>query len=220
MAVQHLAGRVPWDKTPADGFLRTAPGQVVPTERLRTLRHGGQRLGVVQRLVPARLLRRKPAPQPDRSGQQFRSKRAEPGAPEAGDPRRFIPVQRRFLFALQALWSRQGRNGKRPIPHRVPLRQGRELIALTGQFLQQVHHLDGGESGLGALVARLTTCAVDCLLHRFTGQDAEDYRHSTVQSSTDRMVLGFRGQMSEMELDTSIHRMQAGRVNKAQRGEF
>lgn len=39
-------------------------------------------------------------------------------------------------------------------------------------------------------------------------------------SSTDRMVLGFRGQMSEMELDTSIHRMQAGRLNKAQRGEF
>ena len=39
-------------------------------------------------------------------------------------------------------------------------------------------------------------------------------------NSTDRMVLGFRGQMSEMELDTSIHRMQAGRTNKAQRGEF
>ena len=38
--------------------------------------------------------------------------------------------------------------------------------------------------------------------------------------ATDRMVLGFRGQMSEMELDTSIHRMMAGRMNKAQRGEF
>jgi hypothetical protein len=39
-------------------------------------------------------------------------------------------------------------------------------------------------------------------------------------SATDRMILGFRGQMSEMEMETSIHRMVAGRLNKAQRGEF
>jgi DNA invertase Pin-like site-specific DNA recombinase len=39
-------------------------------------------------------------------------------------------------------------------------------------------------------------------------------------NATDRMVLGLRGQMSELELDTSIHRMMAGRMNKAQRGEF
>ena len=39
-------------------------------------------------------------------------------------------------------------------------------------------------------------------------------------SMTDRMLLGFRGQMSEMELDTSIHRMVAGRWNKARRGEY
>jgi len=38
-------------------------------------------------------------------------------------------------------------------------------------------------------------------------------------SSTDRMVLGIRGQMSEIELDTSIHRMVEGRWNKARRGE-
>jgi DNA invertase Pin-like site-specific DNA recombinase len=38
-------------------------------------------------------------------------------------------------------------------------------------------------------------------------------------SSTDRMVLGIRGQMSEIELDTSIHRMIEGRWNKARRGE-
>jgi DNA invertase Pin-like site-specific DNA recombinase len=37
---------------------------------------------------------------------------------------------------------------------------------------------------------------------------------------TDRMVLNFRGQMSEMELETSIHRMVEGRLNKAKRGEF
>lgn len=39
-------------------------------------------------------------------------------------------------------------------------------------------------------------------------------------SPTDRMVLGLRGQMSEMELETSIHRLVAGRLHKAQRGEF
>jgi DNA invertase Pin-like site-specific DNA recombinase len=38
--------------------------------------------------------------------------------------------------------------------------------------------------------------------------------------STDRMVLGFRGQFAEMELDTSIHRMVEARWNKAKRGEF
>ncbi|MFC1482497.1 recombinase family protein [Myxococcota bacterium] len=38
--------------------------------------------------------------------------------------------------------------------------------------------------------------------------------------ATDRMVLGIRGQMSEMELDLSIHRMVEGRLNKARRGEF
>ena len=37
---------------------------------------------------------------------------------------------------------------------------------------------------------------------------------------TDRMILGIRGQMSEMELDTSIHRMVEGRWSKARRGEY
>ena len=38
--------------------------------------------------------------------------------------------------------------------------------------------------------------------------------------SSDRMVLGIRGQFAEMELDTSIHRMVEARWNKARRGEF
>ena len=40
------------------------------------------------------------------------------------------------------------------------------------------------------------------------------------QLSADRMVLGIRGQMSELELDTSIHRMVEARWNKARRGEL
>jgi DNA invertase Pin-like site-specific DNA recombinase len=40
------------------------------------------------------------------------------------------------------------------------------------------------------------------------------------QLSTDRMVLGIRGQVSEMELDDSIERMVEARWNKARRGEM
>jgi DNA invertase Pin-like site-specific DNA recombinase len=38
--------------------------------------------------------------------------------------------------------------------------------------------------------------------------------------SGDRMVLGIRGQLAEIELDTSIRRMSEARWNKARRGEF
>lgn len=38
--------------------------------------------------------------------------------------------------------------------------------------------------------------------------------------SSDRMVLGIRGQVSELEIDTSIHRLVAARWSKAERGEL
>lgn len=37
---------------------------------------------------------------------------------------------------------------------------------------------------------------------------------------TDRMVLGFRGQMSEIEVDMSVHRMVEARWQKARQGEY
>jgi DNA invertase Pin-like site-specific DNA recombinase len=40
------------------------------------------------------------------------------------------------------------------------------------------------------------------------------------QLSADRMVLGIRGQVSELELDTAIHRMVEARWNKARRGDL
>lgn len=56
---------------------------------------------------------------------------------------------------------------------------------------------------------------------RYTGTlIADEHGIYDPSSATDRMVLGLRGQMSEMELDTSIHRMMEGRMSKAQRGEF
>ncbi|HJW75887.1 MAG TPA: recombinase family protein [Thermoleophilia bacterium] len=58
-------------------------------------------------------------------------------------------------------------------------------------------------------------------MSRYTGTlIADEHGIYDPSSATDRMVLGLRGQMSEIELDTSIHRMMAGRMNKAQRGEF
>ncbi len=40
------------------------------------------------------------------------------------------------------------------------------------------------------------------------------------QVATDRAMLGIRGQMSEPELDAIVHRMQAARLSKAERGEL
>lgn len=58
-------------------------------------------------------------------------------------------------------------------------------------------------------------------MSRYTGTlIADEHGIYDPGNATDRMVLGLRGQMSEMELDTSIHRMMAGRMNKAQRGEL
>ena len=55
---EHLPGPFPRSRTRGeDGFIGLAPVAAVPAQRLRPLRHGRQRLGVVQRLVPARLLR-------------------------------------------------------------------------------------------------------------------------------------------------------------------
>ena len=46
-------GEFPYKNTAADGYRAHRPGEVVPAERLRPVRHGRQRLGVVRRLVPA-----------------------------------------------------------------------------------------------------------------------------------------------------------------------
>jgi DNA invertase Pin-like site-specific DNA recombinase len=58
-------------------------------------------------------------------------------------------------------------------------------------------------------------------MSRFTNTlIADEYGVHDPADATDRMVLGIRGQMSEMELDMSIHRMVEGRWSKARRGEY
>ena len=98
---EHLAGRVPLAE-PAHGPLRGhVAGEVVPTERLRPVRHGRQRLGVDDRLLHAgaprgghpRLLRSvRPAPQPE--GDVARAARTTSASPARSS---------------RARWSRAGR---------------------------------------------------------------------------------------------------------------
>lgn len=58
-------------------------------------------------------------------------------------------------------------------------------------------------------------------LCRFTGTlIADEHTIYDPDHSTDRLVLGIRGQMSEMEIDTTIERMVSARWNKAARGEL
>jgi excisionase family DNA binding protein len=49
---------------------------------------------------------------------------------------------------------------------------------------------------------------------------ADEHGIYDLADSSDRMVLGIRGQVSELEIDTSIRRMVEARWNKAERGEL
>ena len=58
-------------------------------------------------------------------------------------------------------------------------------------------------------------------LCRFTGTlIADEHTIYDPDHNTDRLVLGIRGQMSELEVETSIERMVSARWNKASRGEL
>lgn len=74
-------------------------------------------------------------------------------------------------------------------------------------------------------VARLARNSVDwhhlVYLCRWTDTlIADEHTVYDPQLSADRMVLGIRGQVSELELDTAIHRMVEARWNKARRGDL
>src|SRR5687767_3450233 len=80
---EHLAGLVS-EREYRRGWVQGAgTGRQLRAERLWPARHGGQRLGMVRRLVSAKLLREKSADQSDRSRHQLRSERT--GGNEAGD---------------------------------------------------------------------------------------------------------------------------------------
>ncbi len=78
---------------------------------------------------------------------------------------------------------------------------------------------------IGLEVSRLARNSPDwhslMYLCRYTGTlIADEHGVHDPADSSDRMMLNLRGQMSELELETSIHRMTAARWSKAQRGEL
>ena len=77
-------------KTPRKTVPNHRPRRHLPRQRLRPLRHGRKRLGMVLRLVPPRLLPRKPHQKPQRPLQQLRPQRAQP--PQARPERRLLPL--------------------------------------------------------------------------------------------------------------------------------
>ena len=94
-------------------------------------------------------------------------------------------------------------------------------------FAKLVSAVGRGEVGIVASleVSRLSRNNVDwhhlVYLCRWTDTlIADEHGIYDPTSSTDRMVLGIRGQVSEIELDNSIHRMVEARWNKARRGEL
>jgi len=94
-------------------------------------------------------------------------------------------------------------------------------------FAQLVAAVARGEVGMviGREVSRLARNSPDwanlLFLCRFTDTlIADESGVYDPADSADRMVLGIRGQVAEMELDTSIQRMIDARWHKARRGEF
>jgi DNA invertase Pin-like site-specific DNA recombinase len=101
------------------------------------------------------------------------------------------------------------------------------LAGTRGGFVEMVKAVGRGEVGLVASLelSRLARNSPDwhqlIYLCRFTDTLIAD-EHGVYDPAVgaDRMVLGIRGQVSEMEVDALIHRMQEARWNKARRGEF
>jgi excisionase family DNA binding protein len=128
----------------------------------------------------------------------------------------------RVEWAVAAGWSRerilvidedQGRSGKM-----AKVRPGfARLIAAVAQ----------GEVGIviALEVSRLSRNSPDwhhlLYLCRFSETlIADEHTVYDPDCSSDRLLLGIRGQMGELELDTSIERMVAARWSKAERGEL
>jgi len=131
---------------------------------------------------------------------------------------------RQYAFAEQAKtlgWS----EGQLIILDEDQGKSGATPQARSG-FSRLVGAIARGEVGIvmSLEVSRLSRNDVDWhhLVHlcRWTGTlIADEHGVYDPTSGADRMVLGIRGQVSELERDSSVHRMVQARWNKARRGE-
>src|SRR5262249_12412668 len=114
---EHLAGRVSLAEPAQRRLRRHVAGRAVPGERLRSLRHGRERLGVDRRRLrgiaddPLTVLR---APVRERS---------RGAVPAQGDQGRLPPVRAELLPALSAGGPSGGVRRHVDVPHRVSLRR-------------------------------------------------------------------------------------------------
>ena len=117
----NFQGHFPDKNTMLDGYSHVASKEVC-AKRLRPLRHVGQRLAMVQRLVSARSLRHHCQTtitrQPARPGVEFRS--ASPAA-RAGASRRLVSLLRRLLLQLSTECAYGLHTGHRHVTHRISM---------------------------------------------------------------------------------------------------
>ena len=115
---EHLAGRVPLAEPPHRRLRRNLARRALPVERLRALRHGGQRLGMDERHVRTVAARQRPAVlRAAEPARRARSVSAE------GDQGRLPSLRPELLPPLPACGT-SGRNGRHlDRPHRLPLRR-------------------------------------------------------------------------------------------------
>ena len=104
-----LAGRVPVAEPEGRRLRGDVSGRELPTERLRPLRHDGERLGVDVRLVrPSASGRgREPVLRPDQPARDLAGRELQPGPagrahPAPGDQGRLAPLRAQLLPALPA----------------------------------------------------------------------------------------------------------------------
>jgi DNA invertase Pin-like site-specific DNA recombinase len=132
--------------------------------------------------------------------------------------------RRQYEFAEQAAamgWSRE-----RIVVVDEDQGKSASLAQAREGFARLVSAVARGEVGIvmSLEISRLSRNDADwhhlVYLCRWTGTLIAD-EHGVYEpaSSADRMVLGVRGQVSELERDNSVHRMVEARWNKARRGE-
>jgi hypothetical protein len=121
---QYMAGTVPGERSRRGRLRRHVASNGVSTKRVRTLRHGWQRLAVVRRLVSGGLLccacgGGSACEQPAGSGRQLRPARARRG--EAGRARRILSVHRSILREVSGREPRQSRSRQWNVESRFSL---------------------------------------------------------------------------------------------------
>ena len=114
---------------PDTGYGQASAGRQLPRQRLRAVRHGGQRVGVDHRLVRTD----DRADEPVLRRRQLRPESAAVPDPPQGHQGWLVPVRRQLLPALPARGPSPSDGRHRHEPHRLPLHQAMSLGFVAGK---------------------------------------------------------------------------------------